>query len=538
MMTARMTKLLAIAAMAAGLALTAPEAEGKTFRFAFQGDVQSMDPYAINETMTTGFLAHIYEPLVLRNADLELEPALATSWTRVSDTTWRFALRRGVTFHGGEPFTADDVIFSFERVRRDGSDLLARVATIAAVRKVDDFTVEFDTNGPDPTLLANLSNVYIMSRAWAERNNAVNPANVARRIESGATTAANGTGPFRLRERQPGLRTVLTANASWWGTPRHNLTEVIFQPIANDGTRVAALISGEMDMVFPLPLQDIARIERTQGVRVLEGLDLRTIFFGLDMAKPELPGSNIRGRNPLSDVRVRRALMHAIDADVIRDRLMRGRSTPTALLNGPGIVGFDAAMNRRLPFDIEASRRLLREAGYPEGFEMGLHCSNNRYVNDEPICQAIAAMFARVGVKVNLTTMPFARYFAFIATREANMYMLGTTPPTYDAFSTVFGLLMCRQDVVGDRWPTIRGQGQFNHGGYCNRDLDNAVNRARVEMDPAARQRHFSEVWRIMQEDVAVLPLHQQALAWGTRANITLKQRPDDVLDLRHVRVD
>lgn len=519
------------------LPLCVSPASAQSFRFAFQGEVQTLDPYALNETFTTAFQSAIYEPLVRRAPDLSLEPGLARSWERVSDTLWRFHLREGVRFHEGETFSADDVVFSLERVRKPGSNLLARVVTIRTFRAVDPRTVEIETDGPDPTLLGNLTNILIMSRAWTERHGAGEPTDIRNRRDSHANRNANGTGPFRLASHDPAARSVLTRNPDWWDRMAGNVQEAVFTPIASDATRVAALLSGQVDLAWPIPVQDVARIERTAGLRMLEQLELRTVFLGMDQVRPELQHSDIRGANPLADRRVREAMYRAIDIAAIQRSVMRGKSRPTALLNGPGIEGFSAEVDATRPgFDRDAARRLLAEAGYPSGFALGMHCPNNRYVNDENICAAVAAMLAQVGIRVTLTAEPMATFFTRANRREVSFYLLGTTPPTYDSFSTVFGLAMCREEQVKDR-PALRGQGQFNNGGYCNPRFDRAVDAARTEMDPARRRAHFAEAWRVMVDDFAYIPLHQQFLSWGMRDTVDLKARPDDVLDLRYVVV-
>jgi peptide/nickel transport system substrate-binding protein len=524
--------LLALLLIAAPLA-----PQSQTLRFAFQGEVGSLDPYALNETFTTAFLSAIYEPLVRRDATLAIEPGLAERWERLSPTLWRFHLRRDVRFHEGEAFTSRDVVFSFERVRRPGSALLARVVTISTVRAVDPHTIEIETDGPDPTLLANLTNVLVMSRDWAERHGATEPVDIRQRRDNHAGRATNGTGPFRLVSHESGTRTVLARNTAWWDRMEGNLQEAVFTPIGSDPTRVAALLSGQVDLAWPIPVQDVSRVERASGLRMIESLELRSIFLGMDQSRAELQHSDVRGRNPLADVRVREAIHRAIDIGAIQRSVMRGKSRPTALLSGPGIEGFDEALDAQRPgYDRARARALLAEAGYPDGFALGMQCPNNRYVNDEAICQAVAAMLAQVGIRVTLAAEPAGPFFARAQRREVSFYMLGTTPPTYDAFSTLFGLAMCREEHVQGR-PTLRGQGLFNHGGYCSAEVDEAVNAARTELDPAARRAQFSRAWRRMMADFAYIPLHQQYLSWGARQNVELRARPDDVLDLRYVSV-
>ena len=259
------TMLLGTTAVLGCLAIAAPAA-AETLRFAYQTDVNTLDPHGLNETFTLGFQGNVYEGLIRRGPDLAIEPALATDWEIVEPNRWRFYLREGVTFHDGSPFTADDVVFSAERVRAEGSDLRTRLAGVVDVIAVDDLTVDFVTEQPNPILHAEWDTWYIMSRAWSEANDAVEPTNVADQTGAFAHMNANGTGPFMISSREADIRTVAVPNPDWWDMPEHNLTEVIFQPIASDSTRIAALLSGEMDMVYPVPIQDVPRVDDTAGV--------------------------------------------------------------------------------------------------------------------------------------------------------------------------------------------------------------------------------------------------------------------------------
>ncbi len=344
-MAARLTTLI-IAGVCAAFAC---QAQAKTFRWGFQGDVAMMDPYGLFETLTVGFHSNIFEGLVRTDGDLEIGPARASEWSNPAPDVWRFQLRRGVRFHDGAPFTADDVLFSFERVRKPRSDFLTAVATIKEVRKIDDFTVEIVTNGPDPILDRKLVIVFIMSKSWAEAHGAEDPVDVRQGIENYAARHANGTGPFMLKSREPDVKTVLVANPDWWDKAGHNVTEAIFTPIGADATRVAALLSGELDLAYPVPLQDVARIQRRSGLRVLQGPELRTIFLGMDQVRDELLYSSVKGANPFKDKRVRQAFFQAINIGAIHKKIMRGASPPTGLMIAPGINGFDESLNGRLP---------------------------------------------------------------------------------------------------------------------------------------------------------------------------------------------
>jgi peptide/nickel transport system substrate-binding protein len=513
---------------AAALLFAGTLAHAATLRVANQGDVQSMDPHSLNESLQLTFTGNIYEPLIGRDKKLGLVPALATKWSQTSPTVWRFELRKGVAFHDGKPFGADDVVFSFQRAAGDGSDMKGYTSSIKEVRKVNDTTVDIETTAPFPILPDVISLVYIMSRKWCEENKAEKPVDRRKGIENVASFKSNGTGPFRLRERQPSQRTVIVRNGAYWDKIEGNVEEVIFTPIGNDATRVAALLSGEVDVMEPVPLQDVERIKGTPNLTVLQGPELRTIFLGMDQKRDELQFSSVKGKNPFKDVRVRRAFYQAIDIDTIASRVMRGAATPTALMVAPGIKGFVAEQNKRLPYDPEAAKKLLADAGYPNGFEVTMNCPNDRYVNDAAICQAVAANLARVGVKINLAAETKVTYFPKILRRDTSFYLLGWTPGTYDAHNPLSSLMAT---------PNDKGQGQFNLGSYSNAKVDDLTAKIQGETDQAKRNAMIKEAFEIHANDVGHIPLHQQALAWAMKKNVSLTQLPDNFMPYRWVTV-
>lgn len=509
------------------LALSLPAAAA-TFRFANQGDALSMDPHMFNEGVQLNITGNIYESLVSVGRKLELLPGLATDWKQLAPTQWRFNLRRGVHFHDGTPFTADDVIFSWERARGEGSDVKIYVGPIREIRRVDDHTVDIVTQHPFPILPRSISLWYIMSRTWCEKNKALRPVDVRKGTENHASTHANGTGPFQLKSREPGVRTVFVPFAGWWGKPEHNLTEAVFTPIGNAATRMAALASGEVDMMEPVPLQDLPRVSASPELKLVQGMETRTIFLGMDQRRDELPGSDVKGRNPFKDRRVRQAVYQAIDMEAIRTRIMRGASTPTALMVAPAVNGFSADLNHRLAYDPAAARALLAQAGYPGGFSVRMNCPNDRYVNDAEICQAVAAMLARVGVRVNLSAETKAIFFPKALRRDVSFYMLGWSPGSMDSHNVLFAILSS---------PGEAGQGQFNLGAYSNPRVDELTRQVAVENDPARRQELISAAFRIHAEDVGHIPLHQQPLTWAMRRNIDLVQLPTNFNYLKWVTV-
>jgi len=510
--------------LALAVALGAAGASAQTFRFANQGDALSMDPHSLNESFQLTFTGNVYEPLVARGKKLELVPGLATDWKQTAPTVWRFNLRKNVRFHDGTPFTADDVIFSYQRARGDGSDVKTYVQEIAEIRKIDDHTIDMVTKGPFPILPDVITLWFMMSKKWCEENKATQPVDRRKGIENTASFRSNGTGPFRLRAREPNVRTTLVRNLDYWDKVDTNISEAVFTPIGNASTRVAALLSGEIDMMEPVPVQDIARVNAAANLKVVQGPELRTIFLGMDQSRNELLFSNVKGKNPFKDKRVRQAFYQAIDVNAIQKVVMRGASTPTGLMIAPGIKGFDPAQNKRLPFDPEASKKLLAEAGYPNGFEVGMNCPNDRYVNDDEICKAVATMLARVGIKINLTAETKGTYFPKILSRNTSFYLLGWTPGTYDSHNPLNALMST---------PDAGGRGQFNLGSYSNPKIDQMTVAIGSETDPAKRNAMIREAMQIHQDDIGHLPLHQQALAWGMKKSVDTVQLADNFMFLK-----
>ncbi|HEX6957392.1 MAG TPA: ABC transporter substrate-binding protein [Ferrovibrio sp.] len=538
MQRGKFLKATLIAAVAAVALLGAQPSSAKTFTWANDGDVNSMDPYARNETFLLSFMANIYEPLARRNRDLKLEPALAEKWTQVNPTLWRFNLRHNVKFQGGEPFTADDVVFSYARAMGKGSNVSGNFTSVKDVRKVDDFTVEIDTKYPDPLLVDKLAQIGIMSKIWAEKHNATSTADMTKNEENFATRNANGTGPFVVVSREPDVKTVLEPNKGWWDKPEHNLTKVVFQRIANDATRVAALLSGEIDMIYTVPPQDTDRIAKTPGRRIIQGPETRVVFLGFNQQAPELPESNIKGKNPFKDKRVREAFYRAIDVEAIKRTVMRGQSQPTALMIGQGLNGYMKDLDVRPKYDPVLSKKLLAEAGYPNGFETGMDCPNDRYVKDAAICQAVVSMLAKIGVKVNLLAQTRSKYFAKILRTSSDIekspntsfYMLGWSPgATYDVHNVFESLIQT---------PSAKtGKGLFNAGGYSNPKFDALADKIEQETDIAKRNEMIKEATKIYLNDYAYIPLHQQVLVWAAKDTVDLFQPADNYFPLRFVKV-
>jgi peptide/nickel transport system substrate-binding protein len=516
---------------ALALALTAAPANAATFRWANDYDVRSLDPYAGAEAFMRSFDANIYEPLVRRGRDLAIEPSLALSWSQTAPDLWRFQLRPGVTFQDGTPFTADDVVFSFDRVRAPSSKVAGQVAAIKEVRKIDSRTVEIQTNGTDPLLPDELAGWMIMSRAWCEQHDATAPADLARSEENFAGDHANGTGPFQVAERVPDERTILTPNPRWWDKREGDLDKVVFTRLPDQQALVAGLVAGRLDMIYTVPPQEIDRIAHLPGLRIVEGPELRTIFLGFDEWRDTLSDSNVKGGNPFKDRRVREAFARAIDESAIAGKVMRGHATPSALMVAPGVNGFDRALDRRVPYDPAAALRLLAEAGYPDGFDTGMDCPTDRYVNDVAICQAVVAMLAKVKIKVHLVTQNRADFFAKVLppSMGSSFFLMGWTPANYDALNMLINVAATRNDATHS--------GDFNSSGYSNPALDALIAKVPLEADRAKRLLLLRQALALLKDDYAFIPLHQQNVVWATRANIELVQRADNSFPLRYVRM-
>jgi len=515
-------KRLAIPLLAVALACAAGEPGAVTLRWAGRGDINTTDPYSQNENLTNNVNALVYEFLVTRDHNMKIVPALATSWTQVDATTWRFKLRPGVRFHDGTPFTADDVVFSFERAKAPSSQLRAYANQAGVAKKIDDLTVEFTTPGPNPAMLEHVITINIMSKAWCEKNRAAVPQNFTQKEDMITAHEANGTGPYMLVTRQPDVKTVLKKNPDWWGIKEGrfegNVDEVDYLPITSDATRVAALISGEVDLVNDPPPQDVPRLGETAGVKVIEGAENRIVFIGMDQKRDELLYSGVKGKNPFKDLRVRKALYESIDIEAIRRTTMRGLSKPTGAL-APGPEQTTPEIEKRLPFDRAAAKKLLAEAGYPQGFDVTLDCPNNRYVNDEKICQALAAMWAQIGVTVRVNTMPRAVYFPKLEKLDTSLYMLGWGGAATDA---IFVLQPVLSSYSG------KGDGDFNYGRYTNAKLDALTAKIKVDMNPADRLELIHQAFLAHNAEINTLPLHRQVIPWASRANVTVQHRPDN----------
>jgi peptide/nickel transport system substrate-binding protein len=519
------TALLGVA-ISLSLTLTA---QAKTFRWTNQGDPNTMDPHAQNELLTNAINGQAYETLLNRDREMRLRPVLATEWQQTGPKTWVFKLRPNVKFHDGGAFSADDVVFSIKRAQEDTSAIKSYAVAVGTPRKVNDLTVEFALNDVNPIFLEHMSLIQIMSKAWCEKNNSLRPQDFKNKQETFAATNANGTGPYVLKTRQADVRTVHTLNPNYWGKVEGNVTEVIFTPLKSDPTRTAALLSNEVDFVHdPVP-QDVPRLRTSNGVKVIDGMENRVLFIGMDQNRDELLYSDVKGKNPFKDVKVRQALYQSIDIEAIRTRLMRNQAFPTgAVMPSPIGTYNDAEIEKRRAFDLNAARKLMSDAGYPNGFTVQLDCPNNRYINDEEICNALANMWAQIGVKIKVLAMPRVQYFAKGEKRDVSMYLLGWGGAITDGQTTF-------DQIYHSRGPG--GRGAWNWGDVKNPKIDTLVQQQAVEADATKRRAIVKQLLTEMNEQVHYLPLHRQVIPWASRANVEVVHRPDNWLEYQWINV-
>ncbi|MEW9920448.1 ABC transporter substrate-binding protein [Marimonas sp. MJW-29] len=508
--------------------LLASGAQAAEFTWAETTDPQTMDPHAVNSAAVLGFLNNVYEGLVRRNKEMEIEPALATAWAPIgAGEGWRFTLRQGVTFHDGAAFNADDVIFSYERASSEEADTRSWFAPVSEVIKVDDYTVDIMTTAPNPIFPDSIANWMMMDNSWAEANGTTRPDK-----ENGnhATLNTNGTGAFRVTAREPGLRTALEPNAGWWDEATHNITRAELTPIQNPATAVAALLSGDVDFINPVPIQDTERLKQNPDVNVIQGIEARVIMLGFPHEAGALKYSaETTDKNPFADARVRQAVAHAVNVPAILQTIMRGNAEEVSQLVSPAMRGYSDALADRPAYDPERAKALLAEAGYADGFTFGLKCPNDRYLNDESVCQAVTGMLAQVGMRATLDAMPVQNYWPELRADNYDMYLLGWSPGTFDAEHPIRFLAATPDEE--------KKLGSWNFGGYSNARVDKLLPMIQSEIDDAKRQAMLDETARILQDEVAYVPLYVQPLVWGTRANIELTQRPDNFFILRWVTV-
>ena len=486
----------------------------KTIKWSMQGDSLTLDPHAQNEGPTTQVSRQVYEALVTRGLDMSIEPQLATDWKTTDPNTWVFNLRKGVKFSDGTDMTAKDVVFSILRAKQPTSDFKEYISTISDVKEIDNYTVQVTTSKPNPILLNQLSNIFIMSKKWSIDFGATVSQNWDGGEETFSATNAMGTGPFKITLREPNTKTVFERNSNWWGSMKDNsVSEIHLLPIKNSATRVAALLSGEVDLVTDAPVQDLARIGNSADHDVVSTAQMRTIFLGMDQAADKLRSGNT-GDNPFKKKEVRQALYQAIDIEAIKKKVMRGLSEPAGIITFPGVNGYTQDLDKRLPYDVDAAKKLLADAGYPKGFDVELRCPNDRYVNDEAICTAVVGMLGKIGVNVNLFAQTKSKHFKELKEDKGDFYMLGWGVPTLDSHY-VFHYLY----ESGASWNKVN---------FSNSEVDAAIRVMEGEVDLDKRNAAIANAWKIVKDDISYLPLHHQVISWATKNSIDVPIRPNN----------
>jgi peptide/nickel transport system substrate-binding protein len=497
--------------LAAALLVVATSlAHAQTLRWSSQGDMQTTDPHSQNEVMTNSLNNQVYEALTRRMKDMSIGPALATEWTQVTPLLWRFKLRPGVKFHDGTPLTAEDVVFSMQRLRDPNAPQRVYANAVGIPKAVDPLTVVFALDKPNPIVPELLANLFVMSRRWCEEHRVTRPLDFKKQEESYASQHANGTGPFVLVSRQPGVKTVFKRNPNWWNKFEGNLQEFVYLPIGNDATRTAALISGEIDFVLDPAPRDVARLRTLPNLKVIDGQENRIVYIGMDQTRDKLLYGQAPGdKNPFKDLRVRRALYHAIDIEAIS-----GYALPTGgLTSSPRGAYGDAKLETRLPYDVAAARKLLAEAGYADGFDVTMDCPNNRYVNDERICIALASMWAQVKVRVKVNAIPRTLFFPKVEKFDTSLYLTGWGGGSTDAEVMLTPVLRNRGE---------HGVGVANYGGSVNNEADAIAAASTVETDPKKREALVRAALQGFRDQVNIIPLHRQVIPWAMRKQVSL----------------
>ena len=521
-----MRRLLIVMAVVTAV-LAGVDARAQTFRWATQGDSLTMDPHSQNEGLTNTMNGQVYERLVKRDRQLNLGPGLATSWQQVNPLTWRLKLRAGVRFHDGTALTADDVVFSVQRAQLPTSNIAVYASALGMPVVIDKDTVEFRLQRLDPVFVQHLDTVFIMSRAWCEKHKVTRPLDFKNKEESYAGFNANGTGPYVLVNRQPGIKTTFRRNPAWWGKWEGNVQEIVYTPIANDATRLAALVSGEIDFVLDPAPRDVARLRNTAGVKIIDGPENRVIFIGMDQQRDVLLYSNLKDRNPFKDIRVRRALYQAIDIETMKSKLMNGQSVPTGnILPSPLATYGDPAFEQRLPFDLPRARALMAEAGYADGFEVTMDCPNNRYINDEEICIALAGMWAQLKVKLRVNAQPRVTWFPKMEKFDTSLYLLGWGGAVTDADPTLTAVL---------RYPGESGVGMYNWGRVKNDKFEQLALASAQEVDPRKREGLVKAAIREYIDQTHLIPLHRQMIPWAASTRVDAVPRADNWLEVTWV---
>jgi peptide/nickel transport system substrate-binding protein len=507
------------AALLCGLWSVTPST-AQELRIGLASQPSSIDPHFHNLTPNNAMLGHVFERLIETAPDNKLIPGLAESWKTVDDKTWEVKLRAGVTWHDGSPFNADDVLFTFERAPNvpNSPSSFAPATRGKTLTKVDDLTIRFSTAAPAPLLPNDLSNILIVSKKHGTD---------AKTEDYNSGKAAIGTGPYRFSVHVPGDRTELTANPAYWGgKPRFD--KLIFRTITSGPARVASLLAGDTDLIEDVPTADIERLKKDPKVEIAQGISRRVIYFHMDQFRDETPFAKAKDgtaiKNPFKDLRVRQAISKAINREAIVSRVMEGVAIPAGQLLDTSFFGTSKNL-KPVAYDPEGAKKLLADAGFPNGFKLTLHGPNGRYTNDVKIAEATAQMLTRVGIETTIETLPPANFFSRASTGaggqpEFSFILVGWGSDTGETSSPLKSLL--------GTFDREKGSGAANRGRYSNKDLDALIDQALATVDDAKRQDLLAKASEIAMGDVGLIPTHYQINTWATRKGLTVAARADE----------
>lgn len=531
-MAMRGRRLARIVALVLATLPIADAVDARAIKWVRSGDALTLDPYAQNEGPTLALLHQIYEPLVIRDHLGKAVPTLAESWSITTDPqVWEFKLRRGVTFHDGSAFTADDVIYSFERARQPTSDMKSLLSSVEAMTRLDDHTLQIRTKGPNPIFPSNLVNLFIMSKSWTEANGAGTVQDFKGKKDNFAVLNANGTGPYALVSREPAVKTVLKRNDVYWGRAQAPLeiSEITYLPIRTDADRIAALATGAADFVQDMPVAEIAKLAADPKLKINVGPENRSIFLGLNVGAAALTSSNVTGRNPLSDKRVRQAINMTVNRAQIQKTTMSGQSLPTGTIVPPGVNGYAKELDVIPALDPAKAKALMAEAGFADGFQIRLDCPNDRYVNDEAICKAIVTQLAAIGIKVTLLAQSKTQYFPLIehTPPETDFYLLGWGVPTFDSHYIFSFLYHTRTEKEGG-WNATR---------FSNPELDRQIDGLTKETDLTRRNQTMAAIWKQLQDETIYIPIHIQTLAYAMKPDLDIPVDINNQPKLKDVKI-
>lgn len=500
-------------------------AAAKSVRWVGANDIQTWDIHSQTSSFQSGIHAAVYESLVyFGGAAFRPQPVLATQWERPEPTRWRFYLRKGVLFHDGSLFTADDVVFSLNRARADTSTFQVYMAQIAEVRKINAYTVDILTEGVNPTLLEQLTELRIMSQPWAKANRSLAPKDIQNtKDDTVAHRSTNGTGPYKLKLWVPKKMVVLERNPSWWGGAI-SVDEVVYSVAPQETRRAAMLTQGMADLLTDPSPQDLYRLQQAPDIAIKRGVEARTLMIGMDQFSDKLRVNSGASGNPLKDVRVRQALYQAIDMSVLRDVLMRDLMEETGTLVPPATLGWSEALDQRRPYSPIEVTKLLAEAGYPNGFTADFACPRGRYINDVEVCKVIAGMWAQFGIRTRLRTLSSTTFLTMLERNEADIFLLGWGSVTFDAMYTLQALV----HSVGSE-----GDGSFNTGRFSNAKIDALIDAARKESDAQQRLLYMQQALAMQSKLVAWIPLYNQQIVWAMKEGLRISPRPDNRIDWR-----